>query len=211
MKWRSVHSLTYHAYLGKLTASIQKGVGNFPFKMENAPPEVDDPEFIFTFQFFFPVQQGDPPVSQQDMATLARLAIAVLIINKRFFLGIEQPPSRPPPASKDAINELEKLVCLSDKRRLKHKLCSICQEDFPTQKLLDDYHHRKLNKLEIEERDEIIFDTIIRMPCRHIYHQGCLEKWLENTSTCPTCRYEVTIFDRLVQVAKNSIMAFAIE
>ena len=158
----------------------------------------NDPEYIFTFQFFFPIQNGDPPVSHQDMTTLARLAIAVVISNKRFFLGVEQqiPPSRPPPASRQAMQDLEKITCLSEKRRCKHKLCSICQEDFPTLKSLEDYGRRKLNQEPLEEREALIYDKVARMPCRHIYHQTCLEKWLETTGTCPTCRYEVFKINR---------------
>jgi hypothetical protein len=31
--------------------------------------------------------------------------------------------------------------------------------------------------------------------CGHTFCQSCIEKWLKNSSSCPTCRHEVTITD----------------
>lgn len=33
-------------------------------------------------------------------------------------------------------------------------------------------------------------ESIIRLPCRHIFHEACVLKWLEKHRTCPMCRYE---------------------
>ncbi|KAK8334883.1 hypothetical protein V6Z12_A09G016200 [Gossypium hirsutum] len=27
------------------------------------------------------------------------------------------------------------------------------------------------------------------MPCKHLFHSGCIEKWLEIHGTCPICRF----------------------
>ncbi|KAG1367980.1 E3 ubiquitin-protein ligase Praja-2-like [Cocos nucifera] len=34
---------------------------------------------------------------------------------------------------------------------------------------------------------------VTRMPCKHIFHGGCLTRWLENSHLCPLCRYEMPI------------------
>jgi len=31
-------------------------------------------------------------------------------------------------------------------------------------------------------------------PCRHTFHQECLQKWLLRRPTCPVCRYDLTEF-----------------
>ncbi|KAL4603836.1 hypothetical protein ACB092_10G152300 [Castanea dentata] len=31
----------------------------------------------------------------------------------------------------------------------------------------------------------------MRMPCLHVYHQGCIVEWLRKCSLCPLCRYEM--------------------
>ena len=34
-------------------------------------------------------------------------------------------------------------------------------------------------------------DNVVRMPCEHRFHAGCLLPWLETHNTCPTCRHEL--------------------
>ena len=56
---------------------------------------------------------------------------------------------------------------------LKRKFtCCICMEDIP--------------KMTEENQKDI---TITQ--CGHIYHKGCLDKWLENKNNCPTCRTRI--------------------
>ncbi|KAE8655772.1 putative Ribosomal protein L34e superfamily protein [Hibiscus syriacus] len=43
--------------------------------------------------------------------------------------------------------------------------CSICLEEFK----------------EDEEDSE--------MPCKHVFHSGCVEKWLQMNGSCPICRF----------------------
>lgn len=32
------------------------------------------------------------------------------------------------------------------------------------------------------------------MPCTHIFHAGCIVKWLNESHYCPVCRFEVPTF-----------------
>jgi hypothetical protein len=32
--------------------------------------------------------------------------------------------------------------------------------------------------------------NLLRLPCGHCYHIDCVRLWLEQTSTCPSCRFE---------------------
>lgn len=31
-------------------------------------------------------------------------------------------------------------------------------------------------------------DTLQRLPCKHYFHQICIQKWFETSNTCPLCR-----------------------
>lgn len=35
-------------------------------------------------------------------------------------------------------------------------------------------------------------NDISAVPCGHIFHSGCLSRWLETSLTCPQCRMRVT-------------------
>ncbi|KAM0850765.1 hypothetical protein ACQ4PT_052859 [Festuca glaucescens] len=40
--------------------------------------------------------------------------------------------------------------------------------------------------------DEIaVSDAVVRLPCAHWYHAGCIAPWLGIRSTCPLCRAEL--------------------
>ncbi|XWS23734.1 hypothetical protein CRYUN_Cryun28dG0040700 [Craigia yunnanensis] len=34
-------------------------------------------------------------------------------------------------------------------------------------------------------------DEVALMPCGHVYHDGCIVKWLETSHLCPLCRYQM--------------------
>ena len=80
-----------------------------------------------------------------------------------------------PPASKTAIDKLkhfkmEKKYCKksdNDPNKLEFPECSICL-------------------MEINEGR----DTIL-LPCGHMFHNGCVTKWLSIHNTCPLCRFEL--------------------
>ncbi|CAN0927521.1 E3 ubiquitin-protein ligase RING1-like [Linum grandiflorum] len=33
---------------------------------------------------------------------------------------------------------------------------------------------------------------VIRMECKHVFHQSCLMKWLKTSKSCPLCRFLVS-------------------
>ncbi|KAI8817837.1 uncharacterized protein EV422DRAFT_480066, partial [Fimicolochytrium jonesii] len=45
--------------------------------------------------------------------------------------------------------------------------CPICQDDFN------------------------VGDEAVRLPCKHVFHEGCVGSWLGVNGTCPVCRYSL--------------------
>lgn len=141
---------------------------------------------------------------QQNASLFAAIAIRQFLMDGGF-------PENPhlqgqPPASKTAVEALQTVDTLSEKRRLKHRICSICQDDFKpcslvppaastngTESAAIASSAQALDttiKAPSPPKDDC--DSIIRMPCHHIFHKECLTPWLIGRSaTCPTCRYEV--------------------
>ena len=64
------------------------------------------------------------------------------------------------------INSFPKSV-IEDVNKLEEKQCIICLEDFKNG----------------EEKTTI--------PCFHIYHPNCINKWLKAHNTCPICKTEI--------------------
>ncbi|KAG4115995.1 hypothetical protein ERO13_D12G142200v2 [Gossypium hirsutum] len=87
------------------------------------------------------------------------------------------------PASKSSIEALKRVIWDDDeldhiplKKRRKlakglssRKECVVCLEEF-----LDG-------------------DEVASLPCGHVYHYGCIVKWLETSHLCPLCRYHMPI------------------
>lgn len=67
-----------------------------------------------------------------------------------------------PPASKEALkNQVRSCPGQSE-----HS-CGICLDNF-------------------QESEKMTY-----MTCKHFFHSGCLDTWLKQSNTCPTCRYEI--------------------
>ena len=31
--------------------------------------------------------------------------------------------------------------------------------------------------------------NVVRLRCKHLYHENCLKLWMKRSNTCPTCRF----------------------
>lgn len=86
----------------------------------------------------------------------------------------ENDPNRygTPPASKTAVEALP-VVKISE-NDLRHDFsseCAVCKEDF-----------------EVGEETR-------QLPCKHLYHHGCIMPWLKMHSSCPVCRFQMPTED----------------
>lgn len=176
-------------------------------------------EFIITFQIFFPTEEAMPSgfprrmnlrplrhrrppipdfIEHSYIGGLTHYIIQVnILVTQQFLLRrLDASGNRTYPASQEALEALQKFPHLSEKRRKKHKLCVVCQEEFPQgpyPETTSSSEQKQDNEPESTEgeKTEINYEEIVRMPCHHVYHRTCIYKWLNNNSSCPTCRYEV--------------------
>ena len=91
-----------------------------------------------------------------------------------------------PPASKKALETLEKINVTDD--YLKNLViskndhsCSVCKDEF------------ELNQ------------SLTGLPCKHVFHDDCIQPWLNERNSCPTCRHELPTDDPDYEARKNSI------
>ncbi|KAE8735822.1 putative Ribosomal protein L34e superfamily protein [Hibiscus syriacus] len=66
----------------------------------------------------------------------------------------------PAPASRASIEAMPRIKVKESPGE-----CSICLDEF-----------------QADEEDR-------EMPCKHVFHSGCIEKWLQIHGSCPVCRY----------------------
>lgn len=59
-----------------------------------------------------------------------------------------------------------------------------------------------MQTVETKEGDECVIcmeeyiDTVAKeMPCKHVFHGECVEKWLKINGSCPVCRYNMPVDD----------------
>ena len=67
--------------------------------------------------------------------------------------------------------------------------------------MLDPQELARLSQSNPEEPCCICLDTLhyqhgpvqlTRLPCGHVHHRDCAERWLSSNNSCPTCRRPVT-------------------
>mmetsp|Transcript_36543 Transcript_36543/g.67590 ORF Transcript_36543/g.67590 Transcript_36543/m.67590 type:complete len:468 (-) Transcript_36543:149-1552(-) len=81
-----------------------------------------------------------------------------------------------PPASKQAIQQLPSVrVSPEDLIEESNRECIIC------------YVENRVN------------DSVVRLPCGHLFHRECVSQWLLKRCTCPVCRYEIPTDDPIYE------------
>ncbi|KAJ0232182.1 E3 ubiquitin-protein ligase RING1-like [Hirschfeldia incana] len=85
----------------------------------------------------------------------------------------ENDPNRygTPPASKSAVDALPTVKVTVEMLKSEMNQCAVCMDEF-------------------EEGGDVK-----EMPCKHVFHQGCLLPWLELHNSCPVCRFELPTDD----------------
>ncbi|KAH6825174.1 hypothetical protein C2S53_008720 [Perilla frutescens var. hirtella] len=83
--------------------------------------------------------------------------------------GVESDCNRMVPAADSSFKLLEKYEAVDEK-----SCCSICLEELG---------------------GGGGGGEVLRMPCLHVFHGGCIKKWLRRSHYCPLCRYEMPTED----------------
>lgn len=93
-------------------------------------------------------------------------------------LAQPQPSTAPPPITTSDRDRLEEVTLTTQIiKRLEKKEyndCPVCQEEFKS----------------------MIGDTVLRLPCDHLFCVACINQWLSTSRTCPVCRLEMIDVDK---------------
>ena len=102
-----------------------------------------------------------------------------------FLQSMQNQPSGTPPASKEVLKKLkrfkmnEEFCKKSEKGALEYPSCSVCLTEIAKN------------------------EPTLLIPCGHMFHDGCINKWLEMHNTCPVCRYELPTDDQDYEGARQ--------
>ena len=90
-----------------------------------------------------------------------------------------------PPASESSIKNLPEIEITdkeckggADSPNKEYPRCSICCED--------------------------LTEKATKMPCGHLFNQGCISEWLKQHNQCPVCRFELPTEDADYEARKRS-------
>ncbi|GMH71584.1 hypothetical protein TL16_g05694 [Triparma laevis f. inornata] len=94
---------------------------------------------------------------------------------KRFKFSQQRPP-RPPPLPPSRAHHTQAQANLDEQNT-----CSICICEYEPS------------------------DTCVQLPCGHIYHDECLEQWIENHHKCPLCNMDLRAEEVRVREEQRSV------
>ena len=104
-----------------------------------------------------------PTDAQQERIQRLSTAVAGSIFSDLISGALRPGDVGPPPASEKAIRELPRNVCCPAGQSCPICLCEIAAST----------------------------EGATQMPCKHMYHDACITKWLKQHNTCPVCRHAV--------------------
>lgn len=89
-----------------------------------------------------------------------------------------------PPASKEEVSKLVKIIVSNEnieniKNLSSESTCSVCKDEY-----------------EIDQ-------SLLQLPCSHLFHDDCILPWLKERNSCPTCRFELKTDDKDYEKRKN--------
>ncbi|KAJ0087160.1 hypothetical protein Patl1_07904 [Pistacia atlantica] len=124
--------------------------------------------FLFTHKRLIATEIERNPSHRGISTIVTILNVSTIFIIPDILEESMQDVPRPIPATEEAIQKLEKVTfqdCLESTSE-----CTVCCEEF-------------------HQNDHV--NQIVRMPCAHVYHQQCIQKWLKLSHLCPLCRYKM--------------------
>ncbi|VDC05814.1 unnamed protein product [Peniophora sp. CBMAI 1063] len=80
--------------------------------------------------------------------------------------------SRPIPVTEEVMQKLDRAV-LEKGSPLLDRDCAVCKDQFSA------------------TAEDPAEQVVITLPCKHPFHEGCIEPWLKTSGTCPVCRYQL--------------------
>ncbi|XP_059285703.1 uncharacterized protein LOC132039180 [Lycium ferocissimum] len=113
-----------------------------------------------------PYQDYHEEADEDEIELIEQVATSLLTLEEnRVFVPVI-------PASRDAVKALEKVkVETMNSEKSFGETCIICF-------------------------DKLFLDGVVevtRMPCKHLYHGGCIVQWLQRNHVCPVCRFKMPV------------------
>ena len=76
---------------------------------------------------------------------------------------------------------------------------------------LDEFQFKHLKKYSALKEDKCPIclqkyksaDIIKEFPCKHIFHKGCIFKWLKQSNVCPICKHDLTDEINKLEIAER--------